>query len=69
MNALLLRDYLTHALGQNPLAFAEAYYLSYPKIAPLMWPPFFHGALGLFLLPGWAAHPAALCFLASSRRR
>jgi hypothetical protein len=64
MNALVLRDYLTHALGQNPFAFAEGYYLSYPKIAPLVWPPFFHAALGLFLLPGWAPHQAALAFLA-----
>jgi hypothetical protein len=64
MNALLLRDYLTHGLSQNPLAFAEQYYLSYPKIAPLMWPPFFHATLGLFLLPGWPPHQAALVFVA-----
>lgn len=64
MNGLLLRDYLTHGLMQSPLAFAEQYYLSYPKIAPLMWPPFFHGALGLFLLPGWPPHQAALVFVA-----
>jgi len=42
MNALLLRDYVTQAFGHRPFAFAEQYYLSYPKIAPLMWPPFFH---------------------------
>ncbi|MEP6842313.1 MAG: hypothetical protein ABJA11_02250, partial [Pseudolysinimonas sp.] len=63
MNALLLRDYLTHGLAQHPLAFAENYYLSYPKIAPLMWPPFFHASLGLFLLPGWPPHQAALLFV------
>src|SRR6187402_3587048 len=40
MNALLVRDYLSHGLGTSPLTFAESYYLSYPKIAPLMWPPF-----------------------------
>jgi len=64
MNALLLRDYVTHAFGQAPFTFAEQYYLSYPKIAPLMWPPFFHTLLGLFLLPGWPPHQAALVFLA-----
>ena len=64
MNALLLRDYVTHAFGQAPFAFAEQYYLSYPKIAPLMWPPFFHTLLGVFLLPGWPPHQAALVFLA-----
>ncbi|MEO7273446.1 MAG: glycosyltransferase family 39 protein, partial [Vicinamibacterales bacterium] len=66
MNALLLRDYVTHAFGQNPLVFAEQYYLSYPKIAPLMWPPFFHGLLGLALLPGWPPHQAALVLLATA---
>jgi hypothetical protein len=60
MNGLVLRDYLTSGLTQNPLTFAKDYYLHYPKIAPLAWPPLFHVALGLFLVPGWAPHPAAL---------
>lgn len=64
MNALVLRDYLLHGLGTNPFTFAENYYLSYPKIAPLVWPPFFHGSLGVFLLPGWPPHQAALVFVA-----
>jgi dolichyl-phosphate-mannose-protein mannosyltransferase len=64
MNALLIRDYLTHGLGQSPLRFAEEYYLSYPKIAPGMWPPFFHVLLGLFMLPGWPPQAAALVLLA-----
>lgn len=64
MNGLVIRDYLTSALGQDPLRFAEGYYLSYPKIAPLMWPPLFHVALGLFLLPGWPPAVAALFFVA-----
>jgi hypothetical protein len=29
-----------------------------------MWPPFFHGVLGLFLLPGWPPQAAALALLA-----
>jgi hypothetical protein len=65
MNGLLVRDYLVEGLGQNPIAFAENYYLSYPKIAPGMWPPAFHVALGLFLLPHWPPHAAALLFLAA----
>jgi hypothetical protein len=64
MNGLLLRDYLYDGLGQKPLAFAREYYGHYPKIAPFMWPPFFHGMLGLFLLPGWAPAPAAIFLLA-----
>jgi hypothetical protein len=60
LNGLVIRDYLYHAIGTDPLKFAEQYYLTYPKIAPLMWPPLFHVTLGLFLLPGWPAAPAAL---------
>ena len=63
MNGLVLRDYLTSALGQDPMAFAQGYYASYPKIAPLMWPPLFHVALGLFLLPGWPAGAGSLVFV------
>jgi hypothetical protein len=34
MNGLLIRDYLTQGLGNNPMHFAEQYYLSYPKLRP-----------------------------------
>jgi hypothetical protein len=64
MNGMVLRDYLTSALGHDPMAFAQGYYASYPKIAPLMWPPLFHVALGLFLLPGWPAGAGSLVFVA-----
>ena len=65
MNGLLVRDYVSEALGQNPISFAEDYYQSYPKIAPGMWPPLFHVGLGLFLLPHWPPHGAALFLLAA----
>ena len=60
MNGLLVRDYLREGLGSNPMQFARQYYLNYPKIAPGMWPPLYHGLLGLFLLPGWSPQTAAL---------
>jgi Tfp pilus assembly protein PilX len=60
MNGLLIRDYLTHAMGSDPMRFAEQYYLHYPKIAPLMWPPLFHVLLGFSLLAGFSAAPTAL---------
>ena len=65
MNGMLVRDYLTTGLGQNPITFAENYYLSYPKIAPLMWPPLFHGVLGLLLLLGGAPYETALLLVAA----
>jgi len=63
MNGLLIRDYLTHALGSDPMRFAEQYYLHYPKIAPLMWPPLFHVLFGFSLLAGFGAAPTALCLV------
>ncbi|MFN7978314.1 MAG: hypothetical protein U0P30_09270 [Vicinamibacterales bacterium] len=65
MNGLVLRDYLREGLGQSPLDFAREYYRHYPKIAPFMWPPLFHGVLGLALLPGWPAGPVAICLVGS----
>jgi dolichyl-phosphate-mannose-protein mannosyltransferase len=66
MNGLLFRDYLVQGLGTPPLEFAEQYYLNYPKIAPLIWPPLFHVLLGFFMLPGWAPHLAALLLVAAA---
>ena len=60
MNGLVLRDYLVSGFHQDPLTFARDYYLHYPKIAPLAWPPLFHIALAVSMLPGWSPHAAAL---------
>ncbi len=64
MNGLLIRDYLTHGVGQSPLQYAREYYYNYPKIAPGMWPPLFHVVLGVLLLPGWPPQAAALALVA-----
>ena len=64
MNGMLVRDYLTEGLGENPMQFARQYYMNYPKIAPGMWPPLYHGLLGIFLLPGWPPETAALFLIA-----
>lgn len=64
MNGLLVRDYLRDGLGENPIKFAEEYYLNYPKIAPGMWPPLFDVVLGVVALPGWPPFGAALVLLA-----
>jgi hypothetical protein len=66
MNGMVIRDYLTTGLGQNPVTFAENYYLSYPKIAPLMWPPLFHVTLGLLLLLGGPPGVTALLLVGAT---
>ncbi|HXH26025.1 MAG TPA: glycosyltransferase family 39 protein [Vicinamibacterales bacterium] len=66
MNGLLVREYLRAAAELDPLQFAEQYYVQYPKIAPLIWPPLFHALLGIVLLPPWPAHAAALALVAAA---
>lgn len=63
LNGVLLRDYLREGLGQSPVEFARDFYTHYPKVAPFMWPPLFHGLLGLALLPGWSPTGTALVLL------
>ena len=46
----MLRDYLAKGLPENPIHFAENYYLHYPKVAIGHWPPLFHFLEGLWLL-------------------
>ncbi|HUQ91689.1 MAG TPA: glycosyltransferase family 39 protein [Bryobacteraceae bacterium] len=42
MTGLRIRDYALELKVQNPMAYAERYYLSYPKVAFGIWPPLFH---------------------------
>lgn len=67
MNGLLLRDYIRDSVHQaaalDPVEYAKAYYLNYPKIAPGMWPPLFHFILGMLLLFGGPPHATALALV------
>jgi hypothetical protein len=42
VTGLLLLHYLGSGLGQNPMAFAQDFYLHYPKVGLGHWPPFFY---------------------------
>src|SRR5258708_16818826 len=42
ITALMIRDYLTSGQWAHPIAFAENYYLHYPKVAFGMWGPGLH---------------------------
>jgi hypothetical protein len=58
---ILIRDYVRQGLGQSPLHFAEQFYLSFPKIAPFVWPPLLHLVLGaVMLLP---FHPQTIALV------
>ena len=63
-NGLLIRDYLRTGLGQSPLRFAEDYYLRFPKVALLMWPPLLHVTLGVAMLLPFPPNTLALLLMA-----
>lgn len=50
ITSLLIRDYLRAGLPWPPLAFAENYYVHYPKVGIPIWPPVFHTTAGLWML-------------------
>ncbi len=43
VTSMMLHDYFSRHLGENPLAFAEAYYARFPKVALGHWPPGYYG--------------------------
>jgi len=50
VTALMVHQYLREALGQDPVAFAQGYYLHYPKVAIGHWPPVFPLAVASWML-------------------
>lgn len=63
-SGMLLREYVRTGLGQSPLHFAEEYYLSFPKVALLMWPPLLHISLGALMLLPFPPAVVALLWMA-----
>src|SRR5689334_23060800 len=48
MTGLMIRDYLVSGFHKSPIAFAEDYYLHYPKVAFGMWGPLLHICEAIF---------------------
>jgi len=51
VTSLMVRDYVASGFPGKPVAFAERFYVRFPKIAFGAWPPLFHLVLGAWLLP------------------
>ncbi len=74
VTSLMVRDYIAAGHLAPPLAFAEEYYVHYPKIGLGMWPPVYYCLTASWLLMNgvssysflfWmATQGAVLCFLA-----
>src|SRR5947209_3342133 len=50
VSSLLIRDYLTSGDLAHPWQFAKNYYLHYPKVAIIHWPPGFHASAAVWSL-------------------
>lgn len=64
LNGVVLADYLRAGWGESPLAFAGRFYLHYPAIAPLVWPPLWHVMMGLWMAVAGTTPEAAMALTA-----
>lgn len=64
VTGLMIHDYLLHALGAPPLAFARDYYAHYPKLALGHWPPVFYVAQALWMMVFPATRNSVLVMIA-----
>lgn len=63
LNALLIKDYIAAGMPGSPIRFAERFFVSYPKIAPMAWPPLFDVTLAAWLLIFPDTVASALCLV------
>lgn len=63
VTGLMIRGYLAGGGDGDPRAFAEQYYLHYPKVGFGVWPPLFHLVLGAWLLVVGPSLSSALLFM------
>jgi len=64
LNGVVFHDYLVKGIGSNPLNFVLKFYLHYPAVAPAIWPPIYHFALGFWMLVAGSSLGAAVVFQA-----
>lgn len=50
VTGLMVKDYVAQGLPGSPMAFAEEYYLHYPKVGLGQWPPVFYGIEAAWML-------------------
>jgi hypothetical protein len=70
VSGLMVRDYIAHFAGpemtswpSNPQAFAEAYYVHFPKVAIGHWPPMFYIAQAIWMLAFGRTKIALIIFM------
>src|SRR5687768_7793034 len=63
VTALMIRDYVADGMPASPVAYAERYYLHYPKVAFGIWPPLFHFTAASWMLLFGASSASAMPFV------
>jgi putative flippase GtrA len=63
VTGLLVHDYLTHP-AVNPLAFAREFYVHYPRISLIHWPPMLYAIEGAWMAVAGASLVSALVLMA-----
>src|SRR5208283_5155063 len=63
VSSLMVREYLAHHLFENPLRFAENYYVHFPKVAIGHWPPLFYCAEAIWTLVFGASRATLLLLI------
>ena len=64
ITGLMVRDYIAGFFPGSPLAFAENYYLHYPKVAFGQWPPLFYFLQAAWTLIFPVSHTSLLVLMA-----
>jgi hypothetical protein len=64
VTALMIRDFIIQGMPSAPVAYAERYYLHYPKVAFGIWPPLFHVTGAMWFLLFGPSTTSALMFVA-----
>ncbi len=64
VSSVMVHDFLLHPGAGQPMAFAQQFYLHYPKVAIGNWPPLLHGLLALWYLLFGVSRASALVLIA-----
>ncbi|MYN42075.1 hypothetical protein GTP55_22225 [Duganella sp. FT109W] len=64
VSSVMVHDFLVHPGAGQPMAFAQQFYLHYPKVAIGNWPPLLHGLLALWYLLFGVSRTSALVLVA-----
>jgi hypothetical protein len=64
VSSVMVHDFLLHPGAGQPMAFAQHFYLHYPKVAIGNWPPLLHGLLALWYLLFGVSRASALVLIA-----